>query len=284
MYCLWISGKQVYNLKQLKENFDLDSVEIYYSGGGLVRWLRLCGEDETADKVEKIDTSSDLSERLAEIFGQPKPEKKALPNTAFPDYVLKPSGRFDSSFSEKNMQTDVGSLESDKIPDSFTCESLLPSSHGITSSNVFSQVYVGSSEVLSSSFSLKSSSFSLYGAFFSTTSFNLAFSSFGSSSFHEFEYEFESGGSFKVAGGSFSFGSFGICKGGFTDTSFVNSSFKIKKISSCTSVSEEKKDGGFDCGIENAETETPKLSPNEKVLQNIIACPLNRFGYGLHLI
>lgn len=284
MYCLWISGKQVYNLKQLKENFDLDSVEIYYSGGGLVRWLRLCGEDETADKVEKIDTSSDLSERLAEIFGQPKPEKKALTDKAFFDYIPKSGGGFDTSFSANNVQVGGGSFEIGITSDSFNYKSSLPLSNETTSFKGLLPISAGSSQAVLSSFSPKSSSFFLNYTSFLTTSFNLGLSSFRSSSFHEYEYEFETGGSFNTASGSFFLGSFGVYNGSFAVTSFRNTSFNIEKSSSGTAVFVENGKDCPDYESSGNETDTEEPSPNEKILQNIIACPLNRFGYGLHLI
>lgn len=284
MYCLWIGGKKVYNLKQLKENFDLESVEIYYCGGGLVRWLRLCGENETADRIEKIDASSDPTDWLAEIFSQPKPERKALPNVAASACAIKNNNGFDTSFTAEHVHTDGSLIANGKILDSFTGESLPPSSYGTTSLNGISSMHTGSFEAFAASFSLETASFSLETASFSLTSFKLTSSSFGVSSFHEFEYEYEAGGSFNAAGGSFSLGSFGGYKGSFTDTSFMNTSFQIEEETGGTAVSGERKEGGADLENGGNEADITRLSPNEKILQNITACPLNRFGYGLHLV
>lgn len=290
MYSLWISGKKVYDLNQLKENFDLESVELYCCGGGLVRWLRQCGENEIADKIEKLNTSFDLSEQLAEIFGQPKPVKTDLTDmTLVPDAPEK-NKDFNTSFTAKILQSENGSFMTGEKNDSFNSELSFPSSYEISSFGVSSfetaSVYTGSSAALSTSFSLNSSSFSLETTSFSLSSFNLTSTSFMTSSFHEFEYEYETGGSFSILSGSFALGSFKAYAGSFTDTSFINtvSSFNPELHSIGTVTSDESENGSFDRENTNIEANTPQLSPTEKIIQNITACPLNRFGYGLHLI
>lgn len=293
MYCLWIGGKKVYDLKQLKENFDYDSVEIYCLGGGLARWLRLCGEIETAEKIEKINPSSDLSEQLAEIFDQPNPTKKSLSDTD--PVCITPEiskEKFSSSFAANNAVSDSSSFAIDRETDSFNFEILTPSSYEMSSfggsSFEAAAVYTGSSTALSTSFSLESSSFTTTSFNFISTSFNFITTSFMTSSFHEFEYEFETGGSFVTLGGSYSLGSFGASyiSGSFANTSFISTagSFKAESTSSGVLTYGESNADKIDRENTDSEATAPQLSPNEKILQNITACPLNRFGYGIHLI
>lgn len=292
MYCLWIGGKKVYGLKELKDNFDFGSVEVYCLGGGLSRWLRLCGESETAERVDKIDLSRDLSEQLAEIFDQPSPIKNPLSDTSCSCFNSKISREGSvSSFSENNALSDNGSFSVGEKTDSFNLEHFSPSSYEISSFGVSSfeekSVYSGSSIALNTSFSLESSSFAAASFNFLTTSFSLISTSFMSSSFHEYEYEFEAGGSFSALGGSYSLGSFGAYIGGsFSVTSFVGSagSFKTESPSSGTDTSYEPDADKLNRLNADGETTSPPLSPKEKILQNIASCPLNRFGYGIHLI
>lgn len=306
MYCLWIGGKKVYDLKQLKENFDFDSVEIYCLGGGLVRWLRQCGETEAAEKVEKIDPSSNLREQLAEIFDQPDPIKKSFSDTAPVCITPEISRGKLSSFAANDVLSDGGSFAAAEKTDSFNFELSTPSSHEISSfggsSFEAATVFSGSGAALSTSFPLETSSYNLFSTsynlfsnsfnLFSTsfnlfsTSFSLITTSFVTSSFHEYECEFESGSSFAFSGGSYSLGSFGAyISGSFADTSFAGAagSFKAENISSA--VTSDRSDAGEPDGESADSVETaPPLSPSEKILQNITACPLNRFGYGIHLI
>ena len=289
MYCLWIGGKKVNDLKQLKANFDLDSVEIYCLGGGLARWLRQCGEIEIAEKIEKIDTQSDLSERLAKIFDQPYIVKHSPvdhPSSCIP--AEKSEKKFTSSFAANNIPSEGGSFTAGENIGSFGAES---SSYELTSFGGSSfestlrysgsaSVPVGSlafeySSFVTNSFNLLSTSFNLF-----TASFNYSSTSFMTSSFHEYEYEYEAGGSFSAFSGSYSLGSFRAYMGSFTDTSFVNtvSSYKESILSGV------HRSEGSEEAVSEIKEEIPQLSPHEKVLKNIAACPLNRFGYGIHLI
>lgn len=75
MYCLWFGNQKIHDLKQLKNNFDFDAAEMYLLGGGLSRWLRQCGENEIANRVENVDLFGDIQKQLAEIFSVKLPQK-----------------------------------------------------------------------------------------------------------------------------------------------------------------------------------------------------------------
>lgn len=268
MYSLWIGGKKIYSLEQLKDNFDLTSVELYYCGGGLARWLRLCGEADIADKIEKIDTSFDISEQLAEIFGQPKPIKKTQSNSSADVSAPKEPVEASSSFSfevpkQENSFRIGGGLNS------FSPELIPFSSFEMSSS------FGGSSFTWTLFYTGSGASFSLEAASLLTTSFNFFSTSFMTSSFHQYEYEFETGGSFSGLG-SFKLGSFSFASGSFTSSagSFNTTELEPEACGSDRLISESV----------NNKAEAPLPSPREKILQNFLACPLNRFGYGLHLI
>ena len=291
MYCLWIGAQKIYNLKQLIRHFDFDAVEMYLLGGGLSRWLRQCDETEIAENVDKIDLFGDISKQLSEVFSVKLPKGRSnIPVTAAGDKQIASSQNSSSHF----LPCEQGSfIFNDANPSSFRPETAsFQSETGSFELNAGSFKYeIGSFELSGGSFELKNSSFasssfnlSLYAGFFETTSFNLLggagsfglgsiYGSFVTGSFHFHQYEYEYGTSFNFAGfntgsftpGSFGMGSFGVNYNNTVDTAAYNTN-----------------DGGL-----NKTCFTPaevQLTPEEKIRLNISSCPLNRFGYGLHLI
>lgn len=81
-WCLWLGDKRIYNIRQLRENFDTPVIIGYYLGGGLERWLNDADETAVLEKVREIDRSSDIGTQLEFIFGV-RPERK---ETAKPQY------------------------------------------------------------------------------------------------------------------------------------------------------------------------------------------------------
>ena len=254
MYCLWLNGKKAYTLQQLRASFDAEAVELYCLGGGLVRWLKDCGEQDIAEKVAQIDLSRSISRQLAEILGVDLPETD--------------EGSFQSAITPKPTPSAAGS--------SFAAS---PSS--------FSDTYLPLGS-FSSSFDTASFSFSAAYTSFFTTSFLTT--SFGGS---EYEYEYESGsfttnsfslylssfftesafftGSFAFGSGSFTLGSFTTEYGSF----FLGSgSFPL----SLTSFSPQSFESP------TAEKEPTPLTPQQKFRLNLSSCPLNRYGYGIHIV
>lgn len=215
MYCLWLNGKKVFDLKQLKEAFDPKALELYCLGGGLVRWLDDCGETEIADKVKNIDQNSDIPLQLAGIFGVEYDLPQETPKECASDEQL-----------------------------SFGSSSFLPSSFEIGS----------------------------FLTSFELNSFGGIYTSFLIGSFmHEYEYEFESG---SFASGSFSLGSFSSESfaygsssfGSFSSGSFSLSSFHLSDLGSLSL------------------NPLKPLTAEQKVHINLSSCPMNRYGYGIHLV
>lgn len=333
MFNLWIKNNKISNLKQLKDFFDFDVVEMYLLGGSLVSWLKQCGNYDLAKQVKSIDLNADIPSQFAEIFGvklSPSPEPVLPRNEAAP-VSKNPPASFssnqplsffeaaslpaESSFDTSTCQSSISSFENQGEGSSFTPQAF--------SSFQFSQLsetsfQAGSFEqsLTESSFSAATGSFSMLLSSFEQSSFsfeniiNSAFagsfnlSSFNISSFggHEFEYEYEyqQGGSFIALQGSFSLGSF--------ETSLTNigsfnaGSFELSSFTTNTSFSGSFGKISADSQsmiAESSETALTELKPidkiflpkkeddippEEKIKQNVLSCPLNRFGYGINLI
>ena len=77
-WCLWLGNKKIFNIRQLRENFDTAVLVGYYIGGGLERWLNDAGETAVLEKVKGIDRNGDVGTQLEFIFGV-RPDKKETP-------------------------------------------------------------------------------------------------------------------------------------------------------------------------------------------------------------
>ncbi len=250
-------------MDQLRKNFDFDNVEMYYLGGSLSRWLRQCGENETAEKVENINPLGDISKQLAEIFS-----------------VKLPKGR--SNFPTATLSVENSDKSQQNKTNSFTCTevcSAIAKNIGLSTFNskigsfklITESFYTETGSFISNANSFTLNSFSIFNGSFETTSFQniLELSSFGisgssftSSSFYLHEYEY---------GRSFNF------------CSFKQKSFDSENLSD---IIENKKYGTSLFGKKNRNyrANITQLSDEEKIKLNIMYCPLNRFGYGIDLI
>lgn len=69
--CLWFDRHRISKAQEIAEHFDLAALRGYFLGGHLSEWLREHGGSEYADKLDRLDKRcSDLNRRLAEVFGQ----------------------------------------------------------------------------------------------------------------------------------------------------------------------------------------------------------------------
>lgn len=272
LYCLWFGNKKIYSLDQLRKNFDFDTAEMYYLGGGLSRWLRQCGENDIAASVEKMDPLGNISKQLAEIFSVKLPKGRSnTPSVAF--------SKENSVCAVQNNTSAYAYPESGSFISENAVLSSFNSSFG-ASNHISGSFYSETGSFMSNrgsftlnSFNTFSSSFSLFTGSFETASFqsllesgSLASSggSFTSGSFNLHEYEYEYGTSFKAS--SFNFNSF--------NPECFSTSIANQKNS--TSLSENKNRA--------YRAKIVQLSPQEKIKLNIMFCPLNRFGYGIDLI
>ena len=225
MYCLWLGGKKVQTVEQLRENFHLQHLCGYLLGGSLARWLEAAGDPDLADKVRGIDLSADYEEQLLVIFGKKQQLPAYVPDNSPVPAVTAASCSF---------KGDVGSFSAGG---SFSAE------HG--------------------SFSVNASSFAPSSGFFgSFKSGNNNNNNNNGGSFGTGSYGF---GSFSKSLGSFSMGSFGFGSfaGSFSAGSFIFSASDLSSFS-------------FD--------KYQQLEPEKKVMINLSSEPLNRYGYGIHLI
>lgn len=302
MYCLWFGNQKIHDLNQLKNNFDFDAAEMYLLGGGLSRWLRQCGENEIAARVENIDLTEDISRQLAEIFSVKLPanrksitalskEINAIPVKKIA--VLFPSLGRELYESEKSgVNPDFGSFNSASAMNS----NISAGSFEIEIDS-FNRKQTGSLETNADSFSFTLGSFektvSSFGSEYFSSSFSLLAGSFELSSFNNF-FGFESGlGSGLGFGvGSFASGSFNLSEyeyeyeSSFNISSFGSGSFVSGSFSNSKGINTANTDTEFKGeNINQAHhADIAKLSAEEKIQFNITLCPLNRFGYGINLV
>ena len=273
---LWLNKQKVQNASKIHENLDVASLRGYFLAGSLIEWLRENGGEEYAEKLSKISADDpELNQKIAKIFGGRPIRSKPMLTASD-----KPSGR-----SYAQPQDASGSaISSYRMPSSWAL-GLVHYGSGFGSLSSFSYLKLSSfSEFWKFLQSLGTGSFGSFSlgsysqwewlfALFARSygSFNIG--SF--TSFHEWEWEWlfrlftSGGGSFSMSGlgsfymrfwsglfenfGSFSgFGSFGSFTGfvGFADP-----------------------------------LQFPVLDEYDRImLETLMRCPLDSFGYGVHNI
>ncbi len=81
--CNWyllLNGRKIYNIRQLRENFDTQFIKGYFLGGSLIKWLRDIGEDDIADRISSADMNDDIGKQLEFAFGV-VPDIKSSPTS-----------------------------------------------------------------------------------------------------------------------------------------------------------------------------------------------------------
>ena len=319
MFDLLFDGKKISSYQQLTDNFDFETVKLYCLGGSLSSWLDNCGESEIAEKVRGVDLYGDIDAQLAEIFGQPAPirvdiQKAQVVNNAknaLSSFVM---GADPFSYA-------VSANNSSFLAQSEYISSFAPSSFSLNSgsflngsfSNIFgSYAYnIGSFEQSSGSFNFNTGSFGIgsgyyeYESEYELGSFRRFYSSFNfeQSSFFttltsfgwettSFSYEKTSFGyettSYSLYNTSFNLGSFNsnlnlnknlssFSPSSFSPSSFEMSSFSTGSFGEAQIITDKREDE------KPAEEVIPK-TPEEKICENLTYSPLNRYGYGIHLI
>lgn len=254
-WCLWLGNEKIFNIRQLRENFDTAVLVGYYLGGGLERWLNDAEETLVLAKVKEIDRSKDIGTQLEFIFGV-RPDKK---ETAAPEYEkIEKSCEYHEVAESVKLALLAASEDYTEVFSSFGSSFSFGSGSGFISSG-FKLGF--ERELRTGSFSVGSfrkGSFrigSLGRRNFGTGSFRTG--SFKSGSFRLVKYSFAFGsGSFSFRGGSF--GS-GISSGSFT----VASGGSYRFFMGNTEITRE-------------EYKRTKI--------NLSSCPLNAYGYGIHRI
>lgn len=254
---LWLNRHKIRTAAEIAEAPDIASLRGYFIAGSLVGWLREHGGEKLAEKLETLSPDApDLNEKLAEIFGG--------------------SAEGHKRFGEGVPETSGGASEN--LSSAFTCSlKAVLSSFEFGSSGSYGYSEITSFGSLLHGWELFLGSF-LYGSytfgsgmheweweqFFALyKSGSFTFGSFAS--FHEWEWEwlfraFRS----ESFGGSFgSFGSFGF--GSFWRFGNFGGSMGSLSIPFPES---------FDL-----------LDEYDRImLETLMRCPLDRFGYGIHNI
>lgn len=243
--CLWFNRCRISDAAEIAENFDIAALRGYFLGGRLVEWLREHGGEAFADKLEKLDpASADLDVRLSRIFGKEPPDHREV-------FCGIPAA-------ERGVHN-AGSF---------------------AGSGAVSSYYAAGSGIYGS---FLSGSYS--GSFLSGS-----YSGSGSGSFRKFrlwewEWEWRFGGSFRGSfrGGSFAFGSYVFGSGAYLLGSFNGSlggSFPGGLFGSFTAKGSFGGAYGSFCGWNGMTAE----EYDRIMYECLCKCPLDCFGYGIHII
>lgn len=250
---LWLNRRKVRTAAEIAGNPDIASLRGYFLAGSLIGWLYEHGGKHYAQKLEKLSPDDpQLNEKLSEIFGGASSGHKSFgggtSKAACTGSPVMTSGVLPCSLS--------GSLQS--VFNSFI--GLYGALGSFTRTREFSYGSFLSGSLISGSGMHEWEWEWLYNLY-KSGSFMLG----SYASFHEWEWErlfrFIRSGSF--TGGSYGFGSFrllcffgsGICRG-----SFGSLSAEIPELPEA-------------------------LDEYDRImLETLIKCPLDRFGYGIHNI
>ena len=251
---IWLGRKKIFSAAEIADNFDIAAIRGYFLGGSLISWLKTHGGELYIKALAALDPKDPaLNDRLTEIFIQKKCE---VP-------VHK---------SDEQLIAVVDMIKSGGAPNS----------SGVCSYNMGSY-QLGSFNYNFGSFAFGFGSFS--SGSFRSSSFRSG--SFGRTWQWEWEWRFGSfrGGSFRFGntsfGGSYRFnlGSFGY--GSFNSGSYKLGSFDWSRLGSLPIGMLPSSYRGVPLGSFRQMT----IDEYDEIMYRCLnMCPLNRFGYGIHLI
>lgn len=252
---LWLNRRKIYRACEIPENLDVASLRGYFLAGSLVEWLRANGGGEYAEKLSELSPDDDaLNQKLAAVFGSdPLPVKTFGSGSDIPPAD---TARFAAP--------PTSSLSSYPISPSYSFPRF-PSSYSFSSFSSFFENFGSFWQFLQTgSFgSFAAGSYSQWAWLFALLSRSYGSFTFGSfASFHEWEWEWL----FKLFGGYGSFGSFYFGSFGSLTVNWLSGFF-----------------GSF-----SPSAFLPNLSKLDEydriMLETLMNCPLDRFGYGIHNI
>ncbi len=265
-HAIWLNRRKVFSADEISANFDIAAIRGYFLGGSLIKWLNAHGGEEYARALAELSPADPaLNDRLAEIFTHKK--------------CNAPVHRADEQL--------IRTID------------LLKGGVSVTSS---AQGVYGSST--GSSFALGFGSFN-YGSFgFNFGSYRIGSfeaGSFSRGSFSrtwewEWEWRFGSfrGGSFRYATGSGAYAlgsyrgaysSFGYNYGSFGFGGFAGGSFRRQGLGSFPFDTSYGMSGSYrGVQLHGSFRQISSDEYDEIMYRTLNMCPLNRFGYGIHLI
>ena len=247
--CLWFNRCRISDAAEIAENFDIAALRGYFLGGRLADWLREHGGEAFADKLANIAPDSpDLDAQLARVFGKSEPEHRVV---------------FGGNPAAEQRVPDAGS---------FASSGAMGSSYA-AGSGFFGGFVAGSG---SAGGYLSGSGY--YGSFLSGSYSGGSYGSFRKFRLWEWEWEWRFGGSFRGSfrGGSFAFGSYMFGSGAYLLGSFNRGSFS----------------GSFPVfgsfgGAYGSFFGWNGMTAEEydRIMYECLRkCPLDCFGYGIHII
>lgn len=277
---LWMGRKKIFSADEIADSFDIAAIRGYFLGGSLEKWLMSHGGEDYAQALRDIDPADpSLNDRLTQLFtGAPKcsvPVHKAdeqviraveefkgiaPPTVGSAVGAQAVSGSFGgSSFNYGSWRYSLGEYGSYSLSSfrkgSFRYDWEWEWEWYLGS---FRKKYLGSAFGSFSSFSYGSFSTGSYSAF----RWNL----FGSSSFRYSSFNYSSVGAGSFSMGSFRYGSF---------------PWNYDKLGSFTGIM------GYLAGSFTGAGSFKALTPDEYdeiMYRTLGMCPLDCFGYGIHLI
>lgn len=259
---LWLNKQKVRHASEIPENLDVASLRGYFLAGSLLEWLRQNGGEEYAEKLSGISADDvQLNKKIADIFnGKPlraKPMRTASDNSSEQPPVRTPG---------ETEQNDIcgSAVSSYFVPSSgsFKFANYGSGSSAFLQLSSFGEFWELLQKIGTGSFgSFNLGSYSQWAWLFALFERGYGSFAFGSfSSFHEWEWEWFFR-LFTSKGGSFSMSSFGSFYADFFSGIF----------------------GSFDTFADPPRF--PVLDEYDRImLETLMICPLDRFGYGVHNI
>lgn len=249
--CLWFNRCRISSAAEISENMDIAALRGYFLGGSLIQWLREHDGAAYADKLEQIDPADpELNKKLVAVFieqPQPAPQKEIFcGNTAAAECCAAGGNGSFGSFGS------FGSLGSWRF---------------------------GSWSGLSALGSFK-------GGSFGTGSYRFgSFGSFSQFRMWEWEWEWRFGGSFRGSfrgigsfGGSFGLGgSFGML--GFGSYVFGSGAYLLGSYRGGVPGS-----FGGSCMTGGSGWQMTAQEYDRIMYECLRRCPLDCFGYGIHIV
>lgn len=308
---LWLRGRKIFNIRQLRENFDTPLLTGYFLGGSLMKWLSDIGEYDIIQRLSSVDKSGDIGRQLEFAFGVSPDPHDPLSEPEIPEQP--------DVVPEITVSAEKAGVT--EIP-VFTGSFYGTSSFSGLSESSFAAAFAGSiassftmtaessfTSIVSSAFAARfTSSFSgfelgSYSAFVSGQALNIASSGFSSSG-SSFWFLFGQNllnkgffGSFSLS--SFNFGSFYWLFGKYSNLfgssggsfygSFGLALMKLLALyggsfgsfGSFGNIGEFFGEGSFRY---NAAGVTITAEEYHRTLINLSSCPLNAYGYGINLV
>lgn len=304
---LWLNGKKVRNIRELRENFDTAVLIGYFLGGSLLKWLSDIGEFSIVERLNKTDRNGDIGSQLKYAFGVNPDENAVYDRTAeyasaevsVPAETAADAGMSEVGICTGSFYGNIGSFYGDicSFTNTFLFSPSVTGSFGAVSSFYGAVETTGAGVGSGYGSGILASS---YAALVSGQALNV--SSYGGGSGFYFQVGlagFGAGaGSFSYYVGSYKISSFNTFFGNLgkygSYKGFYAGSFGLSMLSGLIPGSGISGSGGsfghiggfFGEGSFYRSADGVVITAEEyhRTLINLSSCPLNAYGYGINLI